>query len=159
MLDLSRIIDTLSVLKTALSRGYSVQSSPVDLLLESILDLALILKREFFEGSFARKLNPSLRFSKRYQDPLGNPKQIKFQKSSKFYQDDQAADFFEGLALVIKLIKEQKPVKAAFMAGFRDLFLSLDIKIKRLEQISNEEEKLRRQKSKFFYRRQIRRKY
>jgi hypothetical protein len=94
--------------------GSSFDFSPVDIMLDCAVDILLILREMFEQGSRAAAKNAGLGFSQVYSDPLGNPKQFKISFPSNYYWDPHAKDYFYGLAQTFIEIKDQKPITKCF---------------------------------------------
>jgi hypothetical protein len=117
----SQVENLRFLLKEAISYGYDVLyseksflSSPVDILLDSVIDILLIIGKLFIEGSTSSKPNQGLGFSDKYQDVLGNPKQFKISYPAKYYWDPQAEEIFFRLAEAFVRIKRQENLRQSF---------------------------------------------
>jgi hypothetical protein len=118
-LDRDRLTFIISLLEKAKRFGFSSRSSPIDILLETFVDLCLLLRDSFKEGAPERAKNVGLKFLETQQDVLGNPKQIKVFTPSKWYWSPEASKIFESLASFGVLVKKQKPIKDSFMESFK----------------------------------------
>lgn len=148
----------LQIMKEAQKYGYEISdessyfgSSPIEVLLESMVDILLLLKDYFRLGVLGKKRNTGLRFSQRYSDPLGNPKQIKISYPQDFFFDPDAEEFFTALALCFIAIRKSKGnVKKSFH-DFSDR-LSLTPKIPPTKRKANKQKA-----NQFYWRRHIKR--
>lgn len=126
---LERVEKFSQMLKEAMQYGYDVllgssfDFSPVDVVLDSAIDILLILRRMFEEGATAARKNAGLGFSEIYSDPLGNPKQFKISFPSKYYWDPSAKEIFYGLAQTFVRIKNQESIKESFHDFFEEYFV------------------------------------
>jgi hypothetical protein len=117
MLDADKIRDLIKILESGLRVGLEFSaSSPIDILLEAAIDLSLLLKDTYKEGGKFLKKTPGLKFSERFQDPLGNPKQLRVSFETQVGWDIQASEFFEALASLCVRLKNGDSFKGAFMA-------------------------------------------
>jgi len=119
-LDKERLDDLIKVLETARDLGFNSLSSPVSILLEAGIDVMLLLRKSFIEGTFKAKpgVNPSLIFSETEQDALGNPKQIRItHKDDKFAWDPELSEIFTQLTSFLVLVKNQDPTAKKFFHG------------------------------------------
>jgi hypothetical protein len=116
-LDVDHIKELISLLQSALQGGFLTStSSPVEILLESITDISLMLSTMFTEGTKGQKSNEGLKFSERYSDPLGNPKQLKIPFETRIFWDPETALFFKELASMMVHLKRGDTFRVAFMA-------------------------------------------
>jgi hypothetical protein len=121
-LDVNELRALIHTLELALKGVYSTfTSSPVDLLLESAIDLSLLLSNEFLEGGKINRKNPGLKFLDQISDPLGNPKQIRLNFESDVLWDPQAAQFFKRLAGFFVRLRRGDAFNGAFMALMEDI--------------------------------------
>lgn len=150
--NLARFHDLIS---EAVQYGYSVfldgtlDFSPAEILLDSAVDIFLLLRRLFQEGAKGQRLNTGLGFSEEFQDVLGNPKQFKIITPSKYYWDPTGMEYFTRLAECFIRIKDQKSIKTSFHEMFDDLNLKPHQKFSDDKRIS--------QANQFWWRRQQRR--
>lgn len=102
--ELSFLVETL---RSALSRAYSISSSPVEPLIEVMVDIALQLKKTLKEGlvPWELKSNKSLKFSETKVDSLANPLVISTEKQRHTAWDPQLSNFFGELAKDLILVK------------------------------------------------------
>jgi hypothetical protein len=159
--DFEQMKELLNILQKAVQYGFSTKSSPIDILLEALTDLSLILKRLFFEGSKGQRKNLGLKFSSRYSDELGNPKQFKVFSPSKLYWDPWTSKFFKSLASFSVLVKQGKNGKDSFMESFGDFLLTLHPKadyssVKEPQKTKKDLRKRSIQATRAYYRRQSR---
>ena len=103
------------------SFGLSSLSSPIDLLIDVIVDLILIMRQHLIDGAAFRKNNPGIKFLDRFQDVLGNPKQISFRKKERLLWDPEAKEWILALASTLVQVKTGIRFKDAFMASFEYL--------------------------------------
>jgi hypothetical protein len=120
-LDKDRLDDLIKVLSSAKTLGFESLSSPVDVLLEAGIDVMLLLKNSFKEGSRGRQNNPSLKFSEKEQDALGNPKQIRIKKPPNVFWSPQLAEIFDKLATFLALIKRNEPSTLRYFNRIKSL--------------------------------------
>jgi hypothetical protein len=107
----------IEALQTALKYGFSSGSSPLRPLLESMIDLSLLISKCFIEGSEEdESINPGLKFSETEQDPLGNAKQIRVSFDTPMRWDPEAGKFFKALASFIVRLNRGDAFRGAFMA-------------------------------------------
>jgi hypothetical protein len=106
----------LRAIQEAYSLGFSFSSSPIDLLLETGIDLSLILAEAYRVGQTERQTNPEVKFDYGKSDPLGNPLSRKVFKTRRVLEDQAAAKFFKQLARLLVLLKRREPFDKAFMA-------------------------------------------
>lgn len=99
----------------------SLESSPVDILFETVIDLLLLIKKQFALGSRGSINNPSLIFSRRYSDALGNPKQIRITKESKMFWDPHAKETLLAMVSFFVRCKRGDSFEDSFMESFKDL--------------------------------------
>jgi len=114
-LDKDRLDELIKALQSAQQMGFSSLSSPVDALLETGIDLFLILSSLFTEGAQERIKNPEIKFSRTQVDSLNNPKQIRLRKTQKEFWDPQLSKMFRKLASFLVLVKNRKPDALPFM--------------------------------------------
>lgn len=108
LLDENQIDSWIQLLTEAKTIGFSFSSSPVEPLLELMVDLAVKLKNEFLEdlGTFwDEETNPSLKFSKTQVDSLSNPKVIYIRDRKQPAWDPRLSSFFGELAANLIRIK------------------------------------------------------
>lgn len=147
-----------AILKEALELGYSLTFdsrkssnlfSPIEALLDSVIDILLIM-RKLSAGVQGQRLNQGIGFSDTVQDSLGNPKQFRIAQPSKFYWDPEAEEFFFRLAEALVRVKNQKKIKESFH-DFLDFLGFTPTSNKQVESRNN------RAKHFFWWRRQQRR--
>ncbi len=102
-----RLKTTVQTLSEALQLGFSIRSSPVEPLLEVLVDLALQLKYLLQEGfvTWEAKSNKLLKFSKTDVDVLNNPKVLTSEVQRHVAWDPQLSNFFGELAQTLVSIK------------------------------------------------------
>lgn len=118
-----------SLLNQAIQYGYdlsfdeksSLTFSPVEILLDALIDILLIIWRYYQYGTEGLKKNQGLGFSPKYQDALGNPKQFRINFPKEYFWDPKAQEIFLNLASTFVKIKNKESIKNAFMAFFDDL--------------------------------------
>jgi hypothetical protein len=106
-LDQDQLTEIIDLLTEAKRIGFSSRSSSIQPLLELMVDLSLKLKEMFKEPKifWEPRKNQGLRFSQRYSDPLGNPKQIRINFPGEWAYSDELSEYFEELTLKIIFIK------------------------------------------------------
>jgi hypothetical protein len=148
-----------SMLKEAISYGYDVSFdrnstfpfSPFEVMIDSAIDIFLIIRKYLSQGIRSQRPNQGLGFSNSQQDVLGNPKQFRINYPSKYYWDPQAEKFFFRLAEAFIRIKNQEPIKQSFVHLFEDLELKPPIRS------TTKSEKEKRRSTYNWWRRQQRR--
>jgi len=97
-------IETLQRAKTV---GFNLSSSPIEPLLEVMVDLSLQLKNALQEGrvTWEASSNKSLKFSESQVDALSNPKVIRSEKQRHTAWDPSISLFFKDLAENLVLLK------------------------------------------------------
>lgn len=102
--ELSQLIETL---KSAQAMGFSLGSSPVEPLIEVMVDLALQIRKSLKEGSvfWEKRSNKILKFSKTEVDALNNPKVIRSEVQRHLAWDPQISNFFGEIAQNLILVK------------------------------------------------------
>lgn len=143
-LDESQLDFWIEVLSEAKRIGYSLSSSPVELLLETMVDFALKLSNVFEQGSgtWSGRKNAALKFSEKAVDSLGNPKVLKIREQEVSTLNPQLSFYFRELAKQLVEVKRRKELP-------ENLYSS--------EQPKPAHQKIR-QTSYHFFRRQARRK-
>jgi hypothetical protein len=116
-LDLDKLQGLIETLQLAKKLGFSSMSSPIEYLLEAAIDISLLLSSCMREGKMPLQDNPSLKFSERFQDELGNPKQIRFQKRKPIWWDLEAAEFLRNLASFFVVLKRRRSVPEALKSS------------------------------------------
>jgi len=119
---LERLQDLQRLLKEAIQYGYEVSYkedslfgfSPIQILLDSLIDILIITGKMFDLGAQGPMKNPGLMFSEREQDVLGNPKQIRINFPRDYYWDPKAQEIFLQLAAAFVEIKGRKSVRQSF---------------------------------------------
>jgi len=96
-------------LSEALQLGYSIGSSPVEPLLEVMVDLALQISQSLQKGlvSWELRSNKILKFSKTEVDALSNPKIITSEIQRHPAWDPQLSFYFRELATNLVLVKQR----------------------------------------------------
>jgi len=113
-------IETLTRAKTV---GFSTLSSPVEPLLEVMVDLSLQLKNLLQEGTvtWETRSNKSLKFSEFEVDALSNPKVIRSEKQRNTAWDPSISFYFKELAeTLIRLKTDHKLPKDLYSKGRSD---------------------------------------
>lgn len=126
---LDQVQEFVHLLNEAVKYGYDISFdekswfsfSPVDILLDSLIDILLVMRKLFDFGSQGPKKNIGLGFSDKYQDVLGNPKQFRISHPRDYYWDPNASEYLMQLASTFVLIKNKDTFKNAFMAFFEAL--------------------------------------
>lgn len=129
---LSTLENFLSLIRQAINYGYdvsfdessSIDFSPVEVLLDALIDILLITWRYYQFGSQGLRKNQGLGFSERYQDVLGNPKQFRINFPRTYFWDPNAQEIFLKLASTFVKVKNKESIRDAFMAFSEDLNLS-----------------------------------
>lgn len=126
LLDSSNLRELIRILQIADKHGFGLSqlSSPIDILLNAIIDMILLLKTQLSVGSKFRKNNPGMIFSDKISDALGNPKQILFRKKERLLWDPQASDILLSLASALVLVKNGKSLRKAFMAFSQEILIN-----------------------------------
>jgi hypothetical protein len=116
ILDQAQLEELIAILIEAKNIGFSARSSPIEPLLELMIDLSLKLKNlfEFGETKWTGKKNPVIKFSEKFVDSLGNPKQITLWFAKERAQSPQLAQYFGKLAEEILLIKQRHEIPTPF---------------------------------------------
>ena len=115
-LDKDRLSSLIKTLELAKKIGFSSLSSPIEMLLEIQVDLALLLSGLYKAGTQGRLDNKSIRFSEFERDELGNPLQISFRNPRKVYWDPDLADYYRKLARFVVETKNGVSFRKAYMA-------------------------------------------
>lgn len=118
-----------SLLDQAIRYGYdisfdeksSLEFSPVEILLDALIDILLIIWRYYQFGTQGLKKNQGLGFSDKFQDVLGNPKQFRINFPREYFWDPQAQEIFLSLASTFVKIKNKESIKKVFMTFFEEL--------------------------------------
>jgi len=107
VLDKDQLDRWIQVLTEAKQVGFSSLSSPVEPLLEVMIDLCLQLKQLLQEGTVAweTRSNKSLKFSEFQVDALSNPKVIRSEKQRHVAWDPSISFFFKELAETLVRLK------------------------------------------------------
>lgn len=159
LLEVDKVRELIKFLETCLQTGFELStSSPIDILLDALIDLSLLLKISYKEGGKERKKTPGLKFSERFQDPLGNPRQTKIHFESQIAWDPQAAEFFAALGSLGVRLKNGDSFKGAFMAlikGFPEFLTTPPKKSSEPEEIQKDRTKpgMKQTRRKYYYRR------
>lgn len=111
------LLKLIRVLQTAYQVGYTSLSSPTGVLLDTLLDLSLLLKEDFLSPKLGRKLNRDIKFLySAPQDELGNTKSISVgPKSEREFGDPDGFNFFKEFAIFVLGIKNHLPIRQAFL--------------------------------------------
>ena len=106
MLDRDQIKFQIEILTEALNMGYSSPSSPVEPLIEVVIDLLLKLGNVLQEGRafWKGRKNPSIKFLD-FADELANPKSIKIWDRRESAWNPELAKYFKQVALDLTKIK------------------------------------------------------
>lgn len=108
-LDETQIDSLIEVLLQAKTIGFSISSSPIEPLLEVMVDLSLKLQEAFQEGrAWEARTNKLLKFSTTDVDSLGNPKVITSEKPRTIAWDPSSSLFFKELAQTLVRLKTTK---------------------------------------------------
>lgn len=104
----SRLRLVVKTLSEALETGYSIGSSPVEPLIEVMVDLALQVKQSLQEGlvSWELRRNKILKFSKTQVDALSNPKVLTSEVERHRAWDPLLSNFFGKIATDLVLVKQ-----------------------------------------------------
>lgn len=153
-LDPEKLTELISLLKSIQSTGYSLGSSPADILLDILIDITWLLSRIYGEGARGQSLNEGVGFSDIFQDVLGNPKQFKIHFESKLYWDPKVSIFMKELTQAFVLLKKGKTFQKSFdrilkicyfkppdMSLHRDTFARLTERVRILEQETKAQKK------------------
>jgi len=119
-LDRDLLGQTILILEEARTQGFSSLSSPVEPLLEVMVDLCLQLKQLLQEGTITweRRSNKTLKFSNFQVDALSNPKVITSEKRRSIAWNPSISFFFEELAkTLIRLKREHQLPKDLYSKG------------------------------------------
>lgn len=110
ILDENQLDLWIEILTEAKQVGYSLSSSPAELLLELMVDCALKLRNQFQEGigTWALRKNPELKFSQKEVDSLSNPKVLRIQTREPSTFNPQLSLFFEKIAQQMIQVKRLK---------------------------------------------------
>lgn len=147
-LDLRNLEGLIDALKTARSAGFFSESSPVDVLLEIIIDSILSLKNALKEGAKERTFNPELRFLENFRDELGNTKSIRIKKTPRVRYDPESERFLNQIISFFVLLKtDKRSVAQVFMTCFAPFFKSSFSEPPKDEHIRRIQEKKRRPES------------
>ena len=128
---LSAVEKFQSLLKEAIKYGYEISFdesssfpfSPFEILIDSAIDIFLILRKYLSLGVKSQRPNQGLGFSKTQQDVLGNPKQFRITIPSKYFWDPKAENYFFRLAEAFIRIKRQESIRTSFVHLMEDLEL------------------------------------
>ena len=140
---LSQIDQFHNLLKEAIQYGYkisfdkesSIPFSPFEVMLDSAVDLILLMRTYLTLGVQSQRPNQGLGFSKNQQDVLGNPKQFRITIPSKYYWDPKAENYFFRLAETFIRIKRQESIRTSFVHLMEDLNLKSQPQKKKLNRI------------------------
>ncbi len=119
-LDENLLDQWIQILTEAKQVGFSSSSSPVEPLLEVMIDLCLQLKQLLQEGSrtWEARSNKSLKFSTSQVDALSNPKVIRSEKQRHTAWDPSISLFFKELAeSLVRLKSEHQLPKDLYSKG------------------------------------------
>jgi len=107
VLDKDQLERWIQVLTEAKEIGFSSLSSPIEPLLEVMIDLCLQLKQLLQEGrtTWETRSNKTLKFSKFQVDSLSNPKVITSEKQRHVAWDPSISFFFKELAETLVRLK------------------------------------------------------
>lgn len=107
MLDKDLLNVWIDILQRAKTVGFSTLSSPVEPLLEVMVDLCLQLKQLLQEGRvpWEARSNKSLKFSQFQVDALANPKVISSERQRHSAWDPSISFFFQELAQTLIALK------------------------------------------------------
>jgi hypothetical protein len=119
--DKNRLRNLRDILNQALRQGFESISSPIEPLIQLMIDLSLQLKFLFGDQQtyWTGKKNPGLRFLDTEQDSLGNPKQIRINFPGKRAYDEGLEEYFSDLAEELAYIASKKRLPS----DLRDIFL------------------------------------
>jgi hypothetical protein len=103
-----RLKTVVELLSEALKTGYSIGSSPVEPLIEVMVDLALQVKNSLQEGlvSWELRSNKILKFSKTEIDALSNPKVLSSEVERHRAWDPLLSNFFGKIATDLIVVKQ-----------------------------------------------------
>ena len=149
---IDKVTEFVALLKEAVKYGFEISFdensyfdfSPVDILLDSMIDILLIMRKLFDLGSTGPRKNQGIGFSDRFQDVLGNPKQFRINFARDYFWDPEAYEFLMQLASVFISVKRHKTFRKAFMAF---------VEVMSLTSGSTEPKKKRRSKANYHYQR------
>jgi len=133
-LDEDELKNTLRVFLAALEQGYSLSSSPIELLLEAYIEYSLLLSKAFAEGRKEQSTNPEIVFDYSGFDALGNPPSHKVFKTREWWYSQDIADFFGQCASLGVLVKRKQDFRRSFMDLF-DKFFPHDCTSKELSEV------------------------
>lgn len=150
-LDKDKLDVLIASLQAARKAGFESLSSPVEPLLETAIDVCLLLSSSFEEGKKSQAENPEIRFLD-VQDSLGNPKSIKVWKNQKWFWNPQLAEIFRKLASFFAWCKRGSG-KIEDFASKISQFFGAQPPIETSEQTKKlqEEKKQKTKKSSYFY--------
>jgi hypothetical protein len=100
-----RLKELIQALEKAYMVGFASQSSPVDLLIDVMIDTSLLLKGFLLEKKDVSK-NPGIKFLETQQDVLGNPKQVQIPELIMDWYNPNASKFFASLAVELVKMKQ-----------------------------------------------------
>jgi hypothetical protein len=107
-LDENRIDAWIRIFQEAKQFGFSFPSSPIEPLLEVMVDLSLQLSNLLQEGmrTWEHRSNKTLKFSETQVDALANPKVITSEKRRNLAWDPLIAHFFKELSQTLVRLKQ-----------------------------------------------------
>lgn len=107
LLDKDLLDSWIEILQRAKTIGFSTLSSPVEPLLEVMVDLSLQLKNVLQEGTvtWEARSNKTLKFSEFQVDALSNPKVIRSEKQRTHAWSPSISLYFEELAKTLIRLK------------------------------------------------------
>jgi hypothetical protein len=150
-LDKDQLDVLIASLMAARKAGFESLSSPVEPLLETAVDVCLLLASSFEEGKKKQAANPEIKFLD-VPDSLGNPKSIKVFKNQEWYWNPQLAEIFRKLASFFSWCKRGSGKIEDVMSKISEFFgASPPIKTSEQEKKLQEEEKKRIKKNSYFY--------
>lgn len=122
MLDKDLLDSWIEILQRAKTVGFSTLSSPVEPLLEVMVDLSLQLKNLLQEGrvTWEARSNKSLKFSQFQVDALANPKVIRSEKQRHSAWDPSISTFFEETAKILIALKTKHQLPEHLYCKGRD---------------------------------------
>lgn len=160
LLDADKLRGLISTLQLAQKLGYSSTSSPVEYLFDASIDILILLSMELKEGKMPIRKTPELKFSERYQDVLGNPKQIRIERKDPLWFDPEVAKYLRKLASLMVVLKRRQSLPTALKsAGLAVGSLLTFSPVKRQKMTINLKEKrtlvvAKQHKQRAYYRRQ-----
>lgn len=100
-LDRESLKNVILILQEAEKYGFSSISSPIEVLLETLVDLLLGLASNLEAGQLERKTNKFLKFDDFSQNELGNPRQIRWNKTRVWLEDPVFAETLREIASLL----------------------------------------------------------